>query len=403
MLTAQQAWSSIVAHVRPLPTVVVDLADAAGYVLAGSVSADRDLPPHDRSAMDGFAVRAEDLPSSSGLRVIGEVAAGSPERPEVVRGTCARIFTGANVPPGADTVVPVENASEPEPGHVRFEAKVRAGANILRQGENAGAGEVILVAGQPLSSMGLAACASVGLARVQVAGKPRIVVITTGRELLPPEATAGAHQERDSNQAMIRSALTEAGFVEVTCQRVPDDRDAIEATLRRALDGAHAVVFSGGVSVGAYDFVPAAVASIGARVLVHGVAIRPGKPFLFALAPGGLAIFGLPGNPLSAATALHEFVLPALRRMSGLDEHGCRPLVRARLCEPVTNTPGRQRYLLATLRWGQGGPEVVPVASQSSADLVAGARADGVIVVPADARGLDAGAAVDFRPWRRWP
>jgi len=155
--------------------------------------------------------------------------------------------------------------------------------------------------------------------------------------------------------------------------------------------------------VGTYDFVPAAVTGVGARTLVHGVAMKPGKPFLFAMAPKGQLIFGLPGNPLSAATGLHEFVLPALRRAAGWPDSECRPLVRARLRAAIDNKPGRQRYVLATLAWTQTGAEVQAVPSQSSADLAAGDRADGAIIVPADAHGLDTGTLVDFRPWRMWP
>jgi len=193
------------------------------------------------------------------------------------------------------------------------------------------------------------------------------------------------------------------GFVVASSTRVSDEREAIIEQLRSALNRADAVVLSGGVSVGAFDFVPTAVTSVGARVLVHGVAMKPGKPFLFALAPGGRPIFGLPGNPLSAATTLHEFVLPALRLAAGWSGEESRPLVRARLREAIPNKPGRQRFALATLAWSADGPEVAPEPSQSSADLAAGARADGTIIVPSDASGLDAGELVDFRPWRSWP
>lgn len=403
MLTPEQAWASIQAHVPPLARREIRLAEAAGHVLAGPVLADRDLPPAHRSAMDGFALRAADLPTSTALRVVGEVAAGSAEHPTVEHGTCVRIFTGANLPPGADTVVAKESAREAEPGRVAVPTALPVGANILRQGENARAGEVILPAGERLTSMRLAACASVGVDRVEVVPVPRVVVITTGRELLAPELPALPYQERDSNQTMLRAALLEAGFAAVTCERISDDRDAIALGLRRALAQAEVVLFSGGVSVGDYDFVPAAIASTGARTIIHGVAMRPGKPFLFAMAPGGLAIFGLPGNPLSAATGLHELVLPALRRMSGAGDEACRPLLSARLRTAVSSPPGRQTYRLASLTWTKAGPEVAPLRTQSSADLVAGGRADGAIVLPGDGREVEAGAMVDFRPWRRWP
>jgi molybdopterin molybdotransferase len=403
VLTPQQAWQTILDHVAPLPTERQALAQALGRVLAEPVLADRDLPPADRSAMDGFAVRATDITAPPvTLPVAGEVAAGSPSQPLVADGTCARIFTGGNVPPGADTVVKVEDTQAHGTGAVTFTATEREGANILRRGENARQGNVVVPAGVVLDAAKLAGCAAAGHAEVRVRCRPRVAIITTGRELLAPGAQPGAHQERDSNQILIVASLHAAGFAVVQVERVSDERATVAERLRAALAVADGVVLSGGVSVGAYDFVPAAVEDVGACTLVHGVSMKPGKPFLFARTTDGRAIFGLPGNPLSAAVGLHEFVLPALRYMAGVDEAACRPLVRARLRDSLANKPGRQRFVLATLSWTTQGAELAVAPSQSSADVVAGARADGYLVVPADAPTLEAGVWVDFRPWRIW-
>jgi molybdopterin molybdotransferase len=403
VLTPQQVWQSILAHVGALPAQRCPLADGLGRVLAAPVVADRDLPPADRSAMDGFAVRAADLAQTPAvLSVVGEVAAGSPSQPTVRAGTCVRIFTGGNVPPGADTVVKVEDTQAAGPDQVAFTAAERRGANILRKGESAGQGSMILPAGVLMGPTQLAACATAGSAEVLVVRKPRVAVITTGRELLDPAVEPGPHQERDSNLVLIVASLSAEAIPVARVGRVTDDRAAVAEQLRAALVDAEAVIMSGGVSVGAYDFVPAAIRDVGARALVHGVAMKPGKPFLFALTPEGRPIFALPGNPLAAATGLHEFVVPALRRMSGVDVNACRPVVRARLREGVSNKPGRQRYILGALTWTATGAEVAVVPSQSSADVVAGARADGFIVAPAGGGVLDAGSVVDFRPWRMW-
>jgi len=404
LLTPQQTWSAISAHVTRLPTAALPLDKALGHVLAEPVCADRDQPPADRSAMDGFAVRAADLATvPATLPVVGEVAAGSPAAPTVAPGTCVRIFTGANLPPGADTVVIVETTRDAGPGQVTFTTTGRKCTNILRQGENARQGSELVPVGRVLGAVHIGICAAAGRTHVHVFRKPRVAIITTGRELLEPGMVAAAHQERDSNGPVIAATLEANRFELDSLARVSDDRETIIEKLREALAGADVVILSGGVSVGAFDFVPTAVTAIGARTLVHGVAMKPGKPFLFALAPGGQIIFGLPGNPLSAATGLHEFVLPALRRMAGWPESHCRPLVRARLREAMANKPGRQRFALATLDWTDEGPEVTAEPSQSSADLAAGARADGTIIMPADATGIEAGALVDFRPWRQWP
>jgi len=403
VLTPQQAWRSIVAHLVVLPEQKRVLADAFGQVLAEHVVADRDLPPADRSAMDGFAVRAADLARAPVvLSVVGEVAAGSPSEPAIASGTCARIFTGGNVPPGADTVVKVEDTRTDGTDRITFTTPERKGANILRKGENARKGSVLIPAGAVLGATHLAGCAAAGYAEVRVLRKPRLAIITTGRELLDPSTQPLLHQERDSNQVLIAASLSAAGFTLERAERVPDERLAVAARLREALLTADAVVMSGGVSVGAYDFVPAAVADVGARVLVHGVTMKPGKPFLFALAPEGRPVFGLPGNPLSAAVGLHEFVLPALRRMSGVDPGACQPRMWARLHEDLRNKTGRQHHVLGSLTWTAEGAEVAVVPSQSSADVVAGTRANGFIVVPADAHSLEAGMSVEFRPWRIW-
>jgi molybdopterin molybdotransferase len=404
VLTPQQAWQSIVAHVVALPSQKQSLVEALGQVLAEPVRADRDMPPADRSAMDGFAVRAMDVADPPvTLSVVGEVAAGSPSQPAIGAGTCARIFTGGNVPPGADTVVKVEDTHAQGQDTIVFTTAARAGANILRRGENARLGSVVVPAGVVLDAARLAGCAAAGHAEVQVVRKPRVALITTGRELLDPGARPGPHQERDSNQVLLAASLRAAGFAVAQAERVSDDRAALAERLGAALAAADAVILSGGVSVGAYDFVPAAVGDLGAHTLVHGVSMKPGKPFLFAQTTSGQPIFGLPGNPLSAAVGLHELVLPALRAMAGVGEAACRPLVRARLREGLSTQAGRQHCVLATLAWTAHGAEVAVVPGQSSADVVAGARADGYIVVPAEAHTLDAGHWVDFRPWRLWP
>lgn len=404
MLTLQQTWSSVMAHTPCLPAGEVAIAEALGCVLAKPILADRDLPPADRAAKDGFAVRAVDLRNAPvTLPVTGEVAAGSPAQPLVAEGACARIFTGANLPPGVDTVVMIESTREAGPGRVTFTVGESAGAHILRRGENARQGSELVSAGCVLGAIHLGLAASAGRTTLSAFRKPRVSLVTTGRELLDPGMPAGSHQERDCNGPMLAAALTAAGFLIADALHVSDDLDAITRTLRQSLATADAVVLSGGVSAGAYDFVPAAVTAVGARTLVHGVAMKPGKPFLFALAREDRPIFGLPGNPLSAATCLHEFALPALRRMSGWPEADCRPIVRARLREAVASTAGWQHYVLAKLAWTSTGAEVTPVPSRSSADLVTGAHADGAIVVPGDAAGLDRGALVDFRPWRGWP
>jgi molybdopterin molybdotransferase len=403
-LSVEETWACILSHCPVRPETEVQLSDAAGYVLAEAVRADRDQPPADRSAMDGFAVRAADLVAlPARLTVVAEVAAGSASAPTISAGTCARIFTGANVPAGADTVVMVEDTRDSGDDTVEIVEAVRPHANIFKRGENAKQGDALVAPGCLLTSMPISVCATAGRTHVRIRPKPRVAIVTTGQELREPGSATAAYEERDSNSPMLRTALQAAGFAISASHRVSDDLSAIESILGACLAEADAVVFSGGASVGKYDFVPTAVRNLGADVLVHGVAMKPGKPFLFAVTPSGGCIFGLPGNPLSAATGLHEFVLPALRAMAGYSPQDCRPLVHARLSSPIRSKPGRRQFVLAALLWTTNGPEVAPVETHSSADVAAGAKADGVVVVPEDARGLEAGTMVAFRPWRALP
>jgi len=401
--TPLATWLSIQASLPEPKLATLPLGDALGHVLQRPVRADRDLPPADRSGMDGYAVRAADLTGAPvKLALLGEVAAGSPPSLGVNPGTCVRIFTGANLPPGADTVVRLEDTRPGNAGRIVVTVCEAKGANLRHRGEDACRGDVLVPAGAAIGPVPLGLCASVGSTHLQVVSKPKVAIIATGRELLALGAETAAHQERDANGPLLAATLRENSFAAVLVERVSDDRDAIAAKLREALAAADAVILSGGVSVGAYDFVPAATRAVGARTIVHGVAMRPGKPFLFAVAPDGQPIFALPGNPLSAAVGLHEFILPALRRMAGFPDPSCRPLLRARLRAPVSNPTGLQRHLLGTLTTATG-MEVKVVPNRSSGDLVAGAIADGTVILPPDALQVAAGSLVDFRPWRRWP
>jgi molybdopterin molybdotransferase len=396
MPTPDEAWRKIAAHCRPLTPVLRPLDQALGHVLAEPVCADRDLPATDRSAMDGFAFRATD--TARGLVVAGEVPAGVAFSGAIGPGECVRIFTGASLPTGVDTVAMIEEVTLLPDGRVQM-PMISAGANVLRRGEDAAAGEILLPAGVPLNAARLAVGAAVGAAQVLVHRRPRVAVVTTGRELLPPTQRPEPHQIRDSNSTLLAAALVADDFPLAAALRASDDREAVMHQLREALAVADVVILSGGVSVGDYDFVPAAVRGVGAQVVVHKVAMKPGKPVLFAKR-GDRLIFGLPGHPLATLTGLHEFVLPALRRLAGTPEEDCRPLWTVPLASALHSKGGRHRYHLAQLHWTSFGPRVEPVASHSSADLVAGGRAQGAIVVPPDVQTLEPESLVSFRPWR---
>lgn len=403
MISPDQAFSAMLEQVAPLPAELRPLGEGLGYVLAAEVRADRDMPAADRSAMDGYAVRAADLADAGvTLRLVGEVAAGSPLRPRVRPGTCVRILTGANVPPGADTVVMVELTSEAE-DLVSFRAAPKLGENILRRAEAGRKGQVLLPRGTVLSAPSVGVCAAVGCAQVKVHRKPRVTVLCTGAELREVGAKVAASDERNSNGPTLCAALAAWGYPGCRYATLADNLAVQTRRIRQAVERNDVVVAVGGVSVGRYDFVPRAVEATGGKIVFHGVAMKPGKPIMMARFPGGATMFGLPGNPLSAMVGFNEFVLPALGRLSGVAAEECRPALHLPLAVELRHKGGTMRHMLSRIRWRAEGPVVEPIESKSSADLVAGGQADGTIVLHPQATTLPAGTLVEFRPWRPLP
>ena len=403
MIAPEAAWAIVLGHVRPLKTVAVPLSEAAGLRIASVVRADRDLPPADRSSMDGYALRHEDLRQvPCTLRVVGVVAAGSSVRPRIEPGTCARIFTGANIPLGADAVVMVEETAA-HGGLVTIRSSEKFGAHIRRRGEDARKGAVLLARGTALHAGQVGVCAAVGKASVRVYPRPRVTILCTGTELRSVADRVRSYETRNSNGPALCAALALWGFPGTAFTVVADRPSALLAALRRAARTNDVVLFTGGASVGEYDFVRETVAAAGAKVRFHGVAMKPGKPTLYATMRGNRHVFGLPGNPLSALTAFHEFALPALFRLAGGAPEVCRPAWRLPLAEAVRSESGRVRCRLARLVAGANGLAVAPVPFVSSADLAAASRADGVILLPAEDRRWAAGELVEFRAWRPLP
>ena len=420
MIAPDQAWRLILDRATPLPTVTLSADKALGHYLAAPVFADRDIPPTDRSAMDGFAVRSDDLQVAPvDLTVLGELAAGSNAEFHVAAGCCVRIYTGACIPPGADAVVMQEDTSPadailrssdpPSPGNasrpdaIRILKSVSRGANVFKRGENARQGDTLLTAGIRLDPSGVAVCAAVGCGHVPVHGRPRVSVLSTGTELLAEDSGALPHQTRNSNGPFLCAALAEQDFPIVACETVADRPAEIIAALQRASEKSDTVILTGGISVGKYDPVPEAIRQAGGIIHYHGVAMKPGKPQLFATGPWKSLVFGLPGNPLSAMTGFHELVLPALRRQAGCPSDQCRPTMVVRLAHELSTKGDRLQFVPARLKWTENGAEATAVDVHGTADLVAGSKADGALIVPEGTRRMEAGAFVGFRPWRFLP
>jgi len=403
MLLPDAARACILENTRTLHEITLPLQQSSGFVLAEDVVADRDQPPTNRSAMDGFAVRSDDLKQCpSSLRFAGEVCAGKPAVHSVRPGNCVRVLTGAVVPEGADTVVKVEDTRE-SADVVMFLKPVSPGRNIRWKGEESKRGDVLLKHGTELDAVHIAICASVGKASLRVYGRPRVAVLCTGEELRDVTEAVEDHEIRDSNGPMLDSALTTCGFPGCKRSTVPDDPSVIERALVEMMKVHDVLLMTGGVSVGLYDFVPRSVERIGATIQFHKVAMKPGKPLLYATMPDNRHIFGLPGNPLSVMTCFFEYVLPALRHMSGINVEACMPRMFLPLSHAVSSDDDRTRLVISQILWGNAGPEVTPLESMGSADLTSGSRADGVVIVPAKTGVMNPGTVVEFHPWRPLP
>ncbi len=377
----------------------VSLFEAAGRVLAEPVVSAVDVPGFARSAMDGFAVRAEDTAAARSLAVVGESLPARPFVGEVSPGHAVRITTGAPIPNGADTVLMAEFA-QPEPaGCVSARVPVTAGQHIVRIGEDVTKGREVLPAGRRLRPQDVGLLASVGVATVRVVRRPRVAILVTGNELLPPGAMPEGFKIVDSNSPMLATLAHRDGADVLSVRYVRDDYDAVRDAIRDAATDADVVLVSGGTSVGTEDHAPRAVAELG-ELAVHGVALRPAAPlgigFLVSRSPAlplspSPLLFLLPGNPASCLCAYDLFAGRVVRRLGGrLWELPYRKETLT-LAERIASAVGRVDYV----RVKREGSGVVPVASGGGSNLSSTVTADGFVLVPADRDTLASGEIVD--------
>jgi molybdopterin molybdotransferase len=371
----------------------VPIEDALGRVLSAPIVADRDFPPTDRSAMDGFAVRSVDLKAPGSLEISGELPAGAdPSACSVGPGQACRVFTGAVIPAGADAVVMVEKTDQDrEQGVVRIDDAPTAGQHIRKAAQDLRCGDPVLAAGQRIRSAEIAALASVGVVDVPVYCQPRVSVLSTGDEIVSPRETPAAHQIRNSNAPMLVAQVREAGFAALDLGNAPDCREQLRQKLRQGFTS-DLLLVTGGVSVGDYDLVATELVDAGVEILFHGIAMKPGKPILAGLFEGRL-VLGLPGNPLSAYVGFKLFGEPALRRFSGCNRVWPQR-VTARLDVAIRCRPGRRTYHLAHIEDRGEGWIATPTRSTGSGDVLSLAQANALVVTEDDSSGVAAGAAL---------
>jgi len=395
MISVSQAIQILKAQTAGLPAERVPLTSAPGRILAEDIVADTDLPPFDRAQMDGYAVRAADVASiPARLRIVGESAAGTGWRQEMKAGEAVRIMTGAPVPAGADAVQQVELTRETDSkGSVEILESVEVGRSIVKQAAEIKSGETVLHGGEEINAAMIATLASFGYAEVKVGRRPRVAVMATGSELVDVDQKPGQDQIRDSNNYTIAAYAVLAG---ATVERLPlsgDDTKELKHQIARAVETSDVLITSGGVSMGVYDFTKAALKELGAEIFFERVALRPGKPTVFARL-GKTLIFGLPGNPVSVAVTFNLFAHTALRVMQGASQPTLNEET-ALLGRSVKGSIDRESYLPAILRTdGKGSLITEPLKWGGSSDFVAFAHATALINVPAGVKSIEAGERV---------
>lgn len=401
MLSPAEAEERIFEAMPAWPAEDCALAQARGRILRGNMRADRDIPPFDRATLDGYALRASSL--AAGIRAFRVEAVQAAGTPGVTLGplpdACVEIMTGAVMPEGADCVVGCEDTArdgvtmaiaEPPPG-------LAAGHAVHRRGSDSRAGDAVVAAGVRLTGREIAVAAACGLAVLSVSRRPRIAIVATGDELVGVEAVPAPHQIRRSNEYALRAALAGGGYPGAEPHHWRDDPAEIEQGLKRVLSDNDIVLFTGGISKGKFDYLPAELGKQGARKIFQGIAQKPGKPFWFGLGPGGSPLFALPGNPVSSYTCLHRYVLPALDRACGLAP---TPLRLAALSAPVASK--RKLACLMPVRLLSGPRAELlaePAPGNTSGDFAGLVGTDGFVELPPSDTDFPAGTLASFYPW----
>ncbi|MEW6547011.1 MAG: gephyrin-like molybdotransferase Glp [Bacillota bacterium] len=413
VVTVRQAQEKILATLAAPPSggagapgharavELVGLEEALGRVLAADLVAREDVPGFARSTVDGYAVRAQDTFGASEslpayLTLAGELRMGQAAERHLGDGECMAVATGGALPAGADAVVMLEHTETPGDGTVAVMRPVSPGENLVRPGEDVAAGQVVIRRGRVLRAPDLGVAAALGYTELPVFVRPRVAIVSTGDELVPPGETPGPGRVRDVNSHTLAAAVQAEGGNPRLLGIVPDDRPALDRALQEGLR-ADCLLVSGGSSVGARDLVAQAIASLGEPgILVHGVAVRPGKPVIAAVARSR-PIFGLPGHPVSALVTFYLLVRPVLRFLAGAEPFPVEATVRARLGRNLASRPGVEEYVRVSLCRDGGVLVAHPVLGKSGL-ISTLARAWGLVRIPAEATGLAQGEEVEVMP-----
>ncbi|MBM4428190.1 MAG: molybdopterin molybdotransferase MoeA [Chloroflexi bacterium] len=399
MLSVHEARERILSHFQKTASETLPLTACANRVLGVDITAQHDIPLFDNSAMDGFAIRAEDTHASpTTLSVVADIPAGATPTVTLAPGQAARIMTGAQVPAGANAVIPVEDTDVRQhaagtfaPKTITFTKTLKAGDNVRERGIDMRAGEIVLQKGRTLKPQDLGLLATLGMAQVTVHKKPRVALLSSGDELLTVDAPLESGKIRDSNSYTLAAAIENAGADVLRLGVAKDSREAVTALFDQAMhEHVDLILSSAGVSVGAFDFIKEVIEANGSMDFWR-VNMRPGKPLAFG-SYRGINFIGLPGNPVSAFVGFEVFVRPVLGQMSGsLD--GNRQTVRVRCGEDI-ESDGRESYLRAKLRSESGILQAHLTGHQGSGNLLSLVQADALLIIPAGVKCVPAGQEV---------
>jgi len=391
-LPLNEAQSCVLQHALLLGTEQIDLLQSLGRVLAQEVRSNRDHPPCDISAMDGYAVRAADLSMvPAQLSVVADIKAGDLPTLTVQAGQCARTMTGAPIPLGTDTVIRVEDTQAVAADKVQINVSAQEGKDIRRRGENLRTDEVVLTAGPEINPGALGILAMVKAAKVTVQRRPRVAILSSGDELEGLDDTFDANKIPDANSYALMAQVQALGIQPTLLGIARDDPDDLREKLQQGLQY-DVLLVSGGTSVGVHDFVRPTLEQLGVQMHFWRVQMRPGHPVAFGTTAVS-KVFCLPGNPVSSMVCFEQLVAPALRNMMGYARLFRRTLP-VRLAQAVAHRPGHVEFVRVTLSRDADGYLATPTGSQSSGVLLSMARADALLIVPNESKGLAAGDQV---------
>lgn len=395
MITVEEALDQILSHIQPLGFEKVSLLEALGRVIAEDIYADRDIPPLDNSGMDGYAVRSEDLQNASSdhpvrLEVIEDLPAGFLSKKKVQKGQAIRIMTGAPIPKGADTVVPVEDTKQDDQ-FVLIHTILPRDENIRKAGEDVKKGERVISRGDLIRPSEVGMLASVRRSFVSVFQRPLVAILCTGEELVDVDGNMDEVKIVSSNSYTLAAQVKDCGAIPIQLGIARDRKQEIEDRLRHGIR-ADVLIASAGVSVGDYDFVKDALKDLGMEMIFWKVAMKPGKPLAFGKIQGK-PVFGLPGNPVSSMVSFEQFVRPSLLKMMG-HRQLFRPVIEAVLKEDIQKKPGRRHFIRASVSFERDHYAVRVTGAQGSGILRSMVRANGLIVIPEDREKVKAGEVV---------